>query len=85
MPFLKLFFILLLTFVVGESTVIIRVDDNKKIDIKVKKDEKRLNKNPRQSSNRYMQTTKNTKKSFFDNGHILSVSGLHMPLEYVIL
>ena len=64
MPFLKLFFILLLTFVVGESTVIIRVDDNKKIDIKVKKDENKLNKNPRQSSNRYANNKEHQEKFF---------------------
>ena len=64
MPFLKLFFILLLTFVVGESTVIIRVDDNKKIDIKVKKDENKLNKNPPQSSNRYANNKEHQEKFF---------------------
>ena len=64
MPFLKLFFILLLTFAVGESTVVIRVDDNKKIDIKVKKDEKRLNKNPPQSSNRYANNKEHQEKFF---------------------
>ena len=64
MPFLKLFFILLLTFVVSDTTVIIRVDDNKKIDIKVKKDEKRLNKNPPQSSNRYANEKEHQEKFF---------------------
>lgn len=54
MPYLiNLIFGLLLTFYVGQQQVTVKIDDDKKVQIKVKKDEKRLNKILSHSSNKY--------------------------------
>ena len=54
MPYLiNLIFGLLLTFYVGSQQITVKIADDKKVQIKVKKDEKRLNKSMVHTSNKY--------------------------------
>jgi len=54
MPYLiNLIFGLLLTFYVGSQQITVKIADDKKVQIKVKKDQKRLNKIFSRTSNKY--------------------------------
>jgi len=54
MPYLfNIIAALLLTFFVANQQVIIKIDDQRKVEIKVKKDEIKLNKTSSHTSNRY--------------------------------
>jgi len=54
MPYLfNLLFALLLTFYIGDQQVLIQINDDRQVQIKVKKDQKRLNKVVCETSNTY--------------------------------
>ena len=65
MPYLfNLIFALLLTFYVGNQQVMIQINDDQQVQIKVKKDQKRLNKSEVETSNIYA-NNKEHKEKFF--------------------
>jgi len=65
MPYLiNLIFGLLLTFYVGSQQITVKIADDKKVQIKVKKDQKRLNKSEVETSNIYANNKEHEEKFF---------------------